>query len=435
MQPTSDAWISPSSAEHLRKLIRLMMGLAVVTWAWAGGGCSRSGGGDGPGMDGGADAAITDARVDATTDPVDGGDGQVDGSPDRSQQTILGGRFNAEVYRDGLSVAAWINFYEEPPVRTTVLYQLGEVAAQTALSYLQIGITAHRHIEWADPQSDPHLSNLIQFLNDARSHGFGVVINLANPCVVPNDVIPESLELKYQSYCGRRKEEAPWPIPYEPLQSNWKQEAIRWYGEIITQIESQVPDAATSVVVVANGNVRNPYGAEFRLDTENPHLAWVQEYLEALIPALADLTQLRIGIQTRPYLEKYDADWPRKYEFLDNIPAIVKAQTDFLAITSYTTGEPSHIADRLGGLLHKAMLTDFGLHDPDGLPESEILQWHFAQMQQLQLYPGGWFWALRDEHNAVGDLIKRGIWRSAVHADGGFKQAAVQAINDYSTGL
>lgn len=331
----------------------------------------------------------------------------------------------------------WLNAYDhEYPgggtVRDQVIEDLGELAAETGLTHLWVGLSANNHLDWPVPDG-AQLERIASFVDDARDAGFKVVFNIGNPyqvrrCKIPDPLPPGSMV----PVCGYQADPVACLLPngfelYWDVPDCTDDSVIlskRWYRAVIEGIESRLQgDPIERVAVYEVGGLYSlPFATEINaLRDSDIFLQEVQHYLDQVIPYLQTVTEVPIGISLLP-----DAS----YDYLDNLLAVVPIEEiDYLDVSSDGSLDPEEMIERIGGTEYagKLILSDF-LVTATTPSQCEAIQDHIVEVREHGL-GGWWYWLYRDRAHDPGHVRSLGL--RDLSDTGGWRQEAADLIASY----
>ncbi len=347
---------------------------------------------------------------------------------------LCGVYFNPQV-RPGGPRFPWLRHYDK--CRHAVNKELAELVGKTGINFICIQLliadtlkdgapVSHwgsKITDWADLAA---LDNLVAFLAHCRTLGVCVEIDLAN-----NMWIPYAVDCAHHTANHRW-----WP---KPSATPWV-ESIVWYTQVIQYVEGKASDPGTIALWDMFGNYQLGGAEPVLWNTPDcPEIArWTEAFVKRVWPAFRKAGSRPKGAPiVLPILSK--SDYWRQKSAAERLSAVsnlkrwlvddLKMPPDYWVMTSYVRSDPATdgfcylkaIVDILGRQnAGRIVSTDFkgpghdlsgAIVDTRGMTGAEMLQWHFAKVDEYGL-GGWWIWSYRDTATSqTGIRDAQGRWK------------------------
>lgn len=296
---------------------------------------------------------------------------------------------------DTIVGGGWLRNYHQAWARAPVLTELEELQSRSNIPTLTVLVAAGWQIQYPVPTATD-ISNLNQFILDASSHGFNILLHLSIPGIITNP-LADQLGDSANHVGGHNAGEVVagqtllWNVPYFASESETRQ----WVLSVLSSISpSNLSHIAT---VELGGHHRVPYSVESNyFYSESVYKSAASQWINGTILAAKDtFPQLKFGCLLYPSMWKSNSLVYDQAEYVKvNIPA-----ADFY---DFTVQYPKVDALKLASILSpsKLMISDFKM--PLGGPtRASVVKWYLAQAEIVSLY-GYWIWEYRDRVGAGG---------------------------------
>ena len=347
---------------------------------------------------------------------------------------LRGVYFNPQVRPKGPRFP-WLRFYDK--CRHEVNRELAELVDKTGINFICIQLLiadtlkdgapvsrwGSRITDWAEMAA---LDNLVAFLAYCRTLGVCVEIDLANNMWIPY-AVDGAHHIANQRW---------WP---KPGATPWV-ESVTWYTQIIQYVEAKVGDPESIALWDMFGNYQ--FGGAEPVLWDRPDCPeitrWTEAFVKHVWPAFRKAGSRPKGAPIiLPILAK-SGYWVRR-SAAERLSAVsnlkrwlvddLKMPPDYWVITSYVRSDPATdgfcylkaIVDILGREnAGRIISTDFKgpghdlsdtIVDARGMTGAEMLQWHFAKVNEYGL-GGWWIWSYRDTAtDRTGIRDAQGHWK------------------------
>lgn len=290
---------------------------------------------------------------------------------------------------DTIVGGGWLRNYHQSWARNPVLVELEELQSRSDIPTLTVLVAAGWQMQYPNPTATD-ISNINQFILDASSHGFNILLHLSIPGIITNP-LADQLGDGANHVGGHNAGDIVagvtllWDIPYFASET----ETRSW---VISVLSSITPSNLASLVAVEfGGHHRVAHSVESNyFYSESVFKSAAAQWLNGTILAARSLLpQLKFGCALYPSIWKSNDLVYDQVEYAKvNIPA-----ADFY---DFTVQYPKVDTFKLSSILSpsKLIVSDFKMN-LGGPTRASIIKWYLAQAELAGIY-GYWIWQYRD---------------------------------------